>query len=76
MNSIRRARKRPRVKSCSFLTFGWLLIHEGAWRVITRTDAPEPNHPVREHWATLRSDQVRRTAEAIIHHDERRRYFP
>ena len=77
MNSVRRSRKHPRVKSCSFVSFGWLVTREAAFHIVY------PFVPGSLEEATARraiaeavTYNIRRVAESLLRfYPERRWYF-
>jgi len=75
-NTIRKTRKRPRVRSCNFRTLGWLIRREAAWR-IRQGFRPEPwDREVR--FALMRESWqfCHRRVAAVLHYNEARRYYP
>jgi hypothetical protein len=74
MNSIRKARGRPRHRSVSFQTFGWVLIREAYMAAVS---SPVPTRALSDEWrrfvSSLPSGVVRRRLELfLVRHPERR----
>jgi len=76
MNTIRKPRKRPRVKSSSFKTLGWLIRREAMWN-IRQGWQPQPWDPeVRRVFMRERTDHCERRARAVLNFNGARRYYP
>lgn len=61
MNSIRRARRRPRVGSISFKVFSWVLVREVAVRVLFNSAlASGSRTPERASLVSVPTDALRR----------------
>ena len=73
---IARRRKRPRVKSCTFHTLGWLIRREAALRIIW----PEPeqlgNRRIRARLCSLDTRRLLRAVGHELHHNPKRRHYP
>lgn len=77
MNSIRRPRRRPRVRSVNFRTLWWVLAREAAFAVCYQDGLGEPWELYwRRHLARMSTDRVRRYAEHVIAVDPPRRFIP
>ena len=76
MNSIRRPRKRPRVRSVSFQTFGWVLIREAALCIGVGRGLHGAAFGGRDYLAHLPPRHVMLRAERILRFNEARRYYP
>jgi len=76
MNSIRRPRRRPRARSVSFKTFGWLLVREAFLRIKLGNQAQwAPPWLLYDLVATPSNVLVKR-AERILRLNAARRYSP
>jgi hypothetical protein len=76
MNTIRRPRARPRVRSVNFRTLWWLLVREAYVQIMWA-----PAHPVdtawpRSHMARRTTWWLRRNGEAHLREYPGRRYRP
>lgn len=76
MNSIRRPRKRPRVRSVNFRVFGWLLVREAYLRIRFPQRGEWGNTWIRHDLVDSPTHVLRRRAERILRLNESRRYYP
>lgn len=75
-NTIRKPRKRPRVKSCSFLALGWLIRHEAAFRILNPNPPGWAERGSRARWSRIETQDIERTAQRLIKQFPKRRYYP
>jgi hypothetical protein len=75
-NTIRRPRKRPRLKSYSFRTLGWLIRREAMWNIRQGWRCQPWDIEVRYAFTRERSDLCERHARAVLKFNEARRYYP
>jgi len=73
---IERTRKRPRDKSVSFHTFGWLIVHEAALSVLVTTYDAHDAYPLRSWIAHQSTSGIRRRIERLIREDRGLRFWP
>jgi hypothetical protein len=73
---ITRRRKRPRVRSVSFKTLGWLIRREASFLVAHHPYGSLPLTFERRAWLRLDTPDCERTALAYTKRFPRRRYFP
>jgi hypothetical protein len=66
MNSIRRPRRRCRVRSVNFKVFNWLLVHEGALRVLVEYHHPNNTAPWRAQIAHRTTETLRDRVERCL----------
>lgn len=67
MNSINRARSRPRVDSVSFQSFAWVLVREALVNVLLSPGGPVDREPLLRRWvAGLPTDRVRKFGERML----------
>lgn len=76
MNTIRKGRKRPRVKSCNFQTLGWLIRREAVWNIRHGWRRQPWDEELRAMVMRERTDHGERRARAVLHWNEARRYYP
>jgi len=76
VNTIRRPRKRPRVKSCNFRTLGWLIRKVASWQVAGFDMPPWRGVERADWWATIPNDRTDRLARWWIEREPDRRYYP
>ena len=76
MNSIRRPRNRPRVKSVNFRSLWWLVTLEAAFNIRWPDLPAEQAAHLRETLAGAHTNEVRQRAELVLHFNEARRYYP
>jgi len=75
MNSIKRPRRRPRVRSVSFHTFGWLLVREAYMRVFFPETAEQPRTFLRAVVAQTRTDRLAERLNGALAVAEDRSYY-
>lgn len=75
-NTIRRPRKRPRVRSCSFRTLGWLIRREAAYRIYRKCYVATPRAKLREWVCSVETTQLQRGVLVLLREDPTRRYYP
>lgn len=73
---IARTRRRPRVRSCSFRTLGWLIRREAALRVILTTAGTGPHTAARRWIAALPSTTLLRAVAYALKLSPHRRLYP
>lgn len=77
MNTIRKARRRPRVRSVNFKTLGWLIRREAAWRILRHfTGATEISGGARADFVQLTTRAADRAARRRLAADPVARYYP
>lgn len=76
MNSIRRPRKRPRVRSVSFRVLGWLLVREAYVRIHRGRPLDVDDRASRRTIMKIHTHVLRRSAERIMVVNDARRYYP
>jgi len=76
MNTIRRPRKRPRVKSVNFRTLWWLLVREAYWSIASLPQLPAFGARLRRNLAKRPTWWVRRRAEEFLALWPTRRFRP
>jgi hypothetical protein len=76
MNSIRRPRARPRVRSVSFRTFAWLLVREGYCRIIFRCAGNELDPVYKPEVMHSQPWHLHRHAQRILARYPNRREYP
>jgi len=75
MNSIRRPRRRPRVRSVSFRTFAWLLVREAYLRV-WYPEQVEHAHTIVRRWVAMpATDRLVRASHRLFRREPDRRFF-
>lgn len=75
-NTIRRPRKRPRVRSCSFRTLGWLIRREAAWNIARGSEDELGARYSRRIFAMRTTPSIERSARLWIRHFPQLRYYP
>lgn len=76
MNSIKRPRKRPRVRSVNFRVLWWLIAREAAWSILWPGAGPA-RRPEARHWlVTAGTGYLRRFCERFLREHPQRRYYP
>jgi len=75
-NTIRKGRKRPRVRSCSFRTLGWLIRREAAIRILLPVAADLPHTHARAWILGLDWREVTALAAKRLRFNPERRYHP
>ena len=75
-NTVRRPRKRPRVRSYNFRTLGWLIRREAAWLILRGSPSWEDRQVSRGSFAQYRTDVLARQATRILWALPKRRYYP
>lgn len=73
---IERPRKRPRTKSVSFRTFGWLVTAEAVAAIVRNVAPTFDDSHVRAWLSRSQMNHIRRFGEALIRQDRGRRYWP
>lgn len=73
---IARRRKRPRVKSCSFRTLGWLIRREAAWLIASAGEPPERLLYSRRLFVMRTTRSVEQDTRLWLHYFPERRYYP
>lgn len=77
MNSIKRARKRPRVHSVNFRVLWWVLLREAALRVIYPSSVGAASEgQARRLCSSKDSRAVRGIAESMLRFKPERQQFP
>lgn len=77
MNSYRRARRRPRVESVSFRSFGWVLLREAAVAILVGSSASSlPWSVTRSYLAKVDGARVRLLVAKCLAVMPHRRTFP
>jgi len=76
VNSIRRPRRRPRVRSCNFRSLWWLVAREAAWVVVTGSYVGTFAAGSRRLFALPSTDQVVRRAWREIERYPGSAYYP
>lgn len=77
MNTIRRARKRPRVDSINWRTFGWLVAHEAALMVLWyRVVGTPAEHHARANLCSVPTDALKRRVRLRLNWQHDRRIIP
>lgn len=75
-NTVRRPRKRPRVKSCSFRTLGWLIRREAMWNIRQGWRREPWDQEVRTVFSRESTEYCQRRTLAVLAYNEARRYYP
>ena len=75
-NTVRRPRKRPRVRSCSFRTLGWLIRKQASWRVVYGLQEPMNAPRTAQWWCSIDNEATDHAAELVIRGHTYRRIYP
>lgn len=75
MNTIRRPRRRPRVRSVNFRTLWWLLKREAALCIMQPARARFPNTVIRQQLAGADTFRLRGWVAGYLLADSRRRFY-
>lgn len=73
---ITRRRKRPRIRSCSFRTLGWLIRREATYQVCIRELPGELLPFSRFRWAELTTETATGLARRELRVAPSKRYYP
>jgi len=73
---IARTRKRPRVKSVNFRTFGWLVTRMAVLAIMDNVTPGDLFPQRRPYLARSTTSHVRRIGERLIREDRGRRFWP
>lgn len=73
---ITRTRKRPRDKSVSFRTYGWLCVHEAAFAILVSTYGPRDTTALRRWLVTQPCASLRRQCTRLLRQDRGRGFWP
>lgn len=75
-NTIRKPRKRPRVKSSNFRTLGWLIRREAMFRIVQRARVDWGPSAERVYWANIQTPVAELATRHILRDFPERRYYP
>lgn len=75
-NTVRRPRKRPRVKSCSFRTLGWLIRREAAWCILQHDPDSARNSRLCIRFLSWDNRQLASKINRTLLYVPHRRYYP
>lgn len=73
---IARVRKRPRVSSIGWKTFGWVLVHEAAVNVLVTTYGVKHGPGLRQWVCDQTTTCLRRRIDRVLLEDLGRRWWP